>query len=83
MIDRSLLNELSPDLEAAVISSIKTIHSSGVLEKQLQIAFESIVSGAVDEDSSLLASRILRYRQENHGIIAFMALAVELKKESN
>lgn len=83
MINRSLLTELTPDLQAAVESSVKTIGGSGVLEIQLAQAFESIVSGALDEDADALAARILQYRRENYGIIAFKALADELRNESN
>lgn len=86
MIDRSLLNEIgreNPDLQNAIESSVKLIGNSGVLERQLALAFESIVSGAVDEDPTVLAAKILKYRQENHGVIAFVALADELKKESS
>lgn len=83
MIDRSILNQLEPNLKAAVETSILTLANSGVLQTQLAIAFESISSGSVNEDPADLASRILQYRRENHGIIALVALADELKKESN
>lgn len=85
MIDRSILNEVgveNPDLQVAVEAAIQTIGNSGVLQRQLDRAFESIASGSVSEDPAELASRILRYRQENHGVIALVALADELKKES-
>lgn len=83
MIDKSLLQQMNPDLEAAVRNAILTIANSGVLDQQLALAFESISHGAVSEDPSELASRILRYRQENHGIIALKQLADEIRNESN
>lgn len=70
MIDQSVLNQLEPDLKAAVQNAILTLANSGVIETQLAIAFESIASGSVSEEPSELAAKILRYRQENNGLIA-------------
>jgi hypothetical protein len=83
MIDRSLLRQLPPDLDAAVQNAILTIANSGVVEMQLSQAFESVVSGSVSEDPTELASKILQYRRENHGLIALKELADQLKKESS
>ncbi len=81
MIDRAVLDELAPELRAAVESAALTIHNSGVLDRQLSVSFESIVAGATSEDPTVLANRILQYRQENHGILAFQALAETIKKD--
>lgn len=82
MIDRRVLEQLDPDVRIAVESAVLTIGNSGVLDLQLRIAFESIVEGAVNEAPEELTARILRYRQENHGVIGLIAYAEELKKES-
>ena len=82
MIDRSILSRLDPELEAAVRNAVLTIANSGVLDMQLAIAFESISAGSATEDPTELATRILNYRRENHGIIALKALADDIKKDS-
>ena len=83
MLDLSLIRTLEPDLEAAVRNAILTLANSGILDMQLATAFESISAGSVSEDPHELAAKIVRYRQENHGIIALKLLADDIKKESN
>lgn len=82
MIDLSLINELEPELQAAVKNAILTLVNSGIVDTQLSVSFESIASGSVSEEPSELAAKILRYRQESNGLIALKGLAGELK-ESN
>lgn len=79
MIDIESFLELTPDLQHAVKSAMLTICNSGVIKIQQDRNLTRILDGAADEDPHALAARIIKFREGQYGLDAFLAATRQIK----
>lgn len=79
MIEVESFEQLTPDLRRAVRSAMLTICNSGVIKIQQDSNLLRILDGAADEDPTLLANRIIKFRESQYGLDAFLAATQQIK----
>lgn len=69
MIDPDLLDEFSNEEQHQIKGAIMTLASSGILLAQKERLFRRIAEGSDTQAVDDIASSILAYRKDSHGLV--------------
>lgn len=81
MISQVILDSLGEGERKVVESAILSLANSGVIQKQKELNYQSILHGSDSEDPSELSERIIEYRRRNVGLDSILELAKRVAGE--